>query len=157
MKRCVESLQKKTIDVIFNPKILYPRERSNIFKYTAKIGLWKIYWFSFSAARNAFTKAIEWVTFGFSLCILVFFPFLEILNVTANFLSVLPAIIQENFNERPWIEGFVIHSSTSQSGTKGEWRINSWSAISNTSKKLTYFFTCDVTAFLRARNLCITT
>lgn len=34
------------------------------------------------AARNAFTEATEDVTFSFSLSILVFFLFLEILNVT---------------------------------------------------------------------------
>ena len=32
-------------------------------------------WFSFSADRNANTKATEYATFGFSLSILVFFPF----------------------------------------------------------------------------------
>ena len=32
-------------------------------------------WFSFSAERNANTKATEYVTFGFSFSILVFFPF----------------------------------------------------------------------------------
>ena len=31
--------------------------------------------FSFSAERNANTKATEYVTFGFSFSILVFFPF----------------------------------------------------------------------------------
>ena len=31
--------------------------------------------FLFSAARNANTNATEYVTFGFSFCILVFFPF----------------------------------------------------------------------------------
>ena len=30
--------------------------------------------FSFSAARNAITKAAEYVTFGFSFRILIFFP-----------------------------------------------------------------------------------
>ena len=32
-------------------------------------------WFSFSAARNAITKAAEYVTFGFNFPMLVFFPF----------------------------------------------------------------------------------
>ena len=38
--------------------------------------------FSFSAERNANTKATEYVTFGFSFSILVFFLFLESLNLT---------------------------------------------------------------------------
>ena len=43
----------------------------------AEIGRWQIFQLSFlfSAARNAITKATEYVTFGFSFCILVFLPF----------------------------------------------------------------------------------
>ena len=52
--------------------------------------------FSFSAERNANTKATENVTFGFSFSILVFFPFKESLNLTVyrqyGFFSVLAAI-----------------------------------------------------------------
>ena len=43
----------------------------------AKISQWQIYQllFSFSADRNANTKATEYATFGFSFSILAFFPF----------------------------------------------------------------------------------
>ena len=63
------------------------------------------------------------------------------------------------FDKRRWIEngeGFAIHSSTSQIVAKGEyvspvdWRYRTQ------VEKLMYFFTCVVTVFLRARNLCIT-
>ena len=40
--------------------------------------------FSFSAERNANTKATEYVTFGFSLRILVFFLLKENLNLTVR-------------------------------------------------------------------------
>ena len=59
--------------------------------------------FSFSAARNAITKATEYVTHGFSFRILVFFSFWESLNVTVCkryvFFSVLAAIIRKNFGK----------------------------------------------------------
>ena len=44
---------------------------------TAKIGQWQIpqLSISFSAERNANTKATEYVTFDFSFSVLVFFPF----------------------------------------------------------------------------------
>ena len=55
--------------------------------------------FSFSAERNANTKATEYVTFGFSFSILVFLPFLS-MNLTVckryGILSVLAAIIRES-------------------------------------------------------------
>ena len=49
MKKCVETPQKQTMDVIFNIK-------------------------KFSAIDLILTKAAEYVTFGFSFRILVFFP-----------------------------------------------------------------------------------
>ena len=61
--------------------------------------------------------------------------------------------------KRPWIEnseGFFVHSYIWASGAKGEWRVNSWLAISNTRKKIRDFFTCVVTAFLNAGNPRIT-
>ena len=39
-------------------------------------------------------------------------------------------------------ESFAVHSSTWPSGAKGEWRVSSWLAISNTREKIRYFFTC---------------
>ena len=95
--------------------------------------------FSFSATRNASTEATKYVTFGFPFHILVFFLFEESLNVSVRkryiFFSVLAAIIRKNFDKQTWIEngeGFTVHSSTWPSGAKGEWRISSWLAISNT-------------------------
>ena len=95
-----------------------------------------------------------------------YFGFLPILEKferqclqTIRIFSFLTAIIRENSDKRPWIEngqGFTVHSSTQQSGEKGEWRANSWLAISNTREKISYLFTCVVTAFLRAGNPSIT-
>ena len=94
--------------------------------------------FSFPATKNANTKGTEYVTFGFSFCILVFFsPFRKVwtaLSVSdTDFFSVLAAIIRESSDKLPCIEnreGFAAHSSTWPSGAKGEWRISSWLAIS---------------------------
>ena len=59
--------------------------------------------FWFSAERNGNTKAIEYVTFGFSFSILVFLPFLS-LNLTVcqryGILSVLAAIIRESSDKQ---------------------------------------------------------
>ena len=76
-----------------------------------------------------------------------------------NFFSVLEALIRENSNKQPRIEsseGFAVNSSTWPSGAKGKWRVSSWLTISNTPEKISYFFTCVVTTFLRARNPCTT-
>ena len=60
--------------------------------------------FSFSAERNANTKATEYATFDFSFSILVFFPFLESLNLIVchryGYFSVLAAIIRENSDKQ---------------------------------------------------------
>ena len=62
--------------------------------------------FSFSAARNALTKATDFVTFGFSfLTSLVSFPLKESLNVSVSkrygFFSVLAAVIRTYPDKRP--------------------------------------------------------
>ena len=62
---------------------------------------------------------------------------------------------EKNSDKRSCIEireGFAVHLSTRPSGAKGELRVSSWLAISNTREKVRYFFTCVVTAFRRARN-----
>ena len=71
-----------------------------------------------SAARNASTKATEYISFGFRFRNLVSFLFQESLNVTVfkryEFFSVLAAI-RENSDKRLWIEngeGFAVHSSS---------------------------------------------
>ena len=86
----------QTIGVISIHKIL------SHLRYTAKTGLWQIFQlsiFSFSAKKNAITKATEQATIDFSFRILVFFPFWEVLNVTVckplEFFSVLAAIIRQ--------------------------------------------------------------
>ena len=114
---------------------------------------------SLSAARNAITKAIDNVTFGFSFRILVFFPFYESLNITVSkrygFFSVFSSHNPKTSDRRPWIEngkGFDVHSSTWPSGVKGEWRVNSWLVISNMREKILCFVTRFVAAFLRAGN-----
>ena len=72
---------KQTMGLVYIIQILShwigPYRQKKSFRHTAKIGLWEIFQFSifFSAARNAIAKATEYVTFGFSFRILVFFPF----------------------------------------------------------------------------------
>ena len=63
------------------------------------------------------------------------------MNVTVckwyGFFSALAAITRENFDKKPWIENgkdFAIHSSIWPSGAKGELRVSSWMAISNTNE-----------------------
>ena len=56
--------------------------------------------FSFSAERNANTKATEYATFGFSFGILVFFPFWTSLNRWYGFFSVSAAIIRESSDKQ---------------------------------------------------------
>ena len=59
--------------------------------------------FSFSAERNANTKATEYVTFGFSFTMLVFFPFWKSLNLIVfqqyRFFSVLATINRASSNK----------------------------------------------------------
>ena len=83
--------------------------------------------FSFSAVKNANTKATEYVTFGFSFSVIVFFPLQESLNLTVYqqyvFFSVLASIIRGFSRQTSCIvnrEGFAVHSSTWPSGAKGE-------------------------------------
>ena len=60
--------------------------------------------FSFSAKRNANTKATEYVTFSFSFIVLVFFPFQESRNLTVcqqyKIFNVLAAIIRESSDKQ---------------------------------------------------------
>ena len=137
-------------------------DRSNLPK--SACGKSSIWWFSFSAARNAITKEHWMRNLPFS------FPYFGIcpllgkferlcLSKRNGFFSVLDAIIWKSSNKRPWIEnseGYTVHSPTWPKGAKGEWRVSSWLAISNTREKVRYFFTCVVTAFLGAGNPCIT-
>ena len=121
-------------------------------------------WCSLSVARNVIAKATEYASFGFSFCVLVFHPFYKWLKVASckqyRFFSVLTAIILENSNKWPWIgngEGFAIHLSTWVNGTKSKWWVSSWLALSNTCKKiLFFFFTWVVMVLLKAGNPCIT-
>ena len=72
-----------------------------------------------------------------------------------NFFSVLEALIRENSYKQPRIEsseGFAVNSSTWPRSAKGKWRVSSWLTISTTPEKISYFFTCVVTTFLRAIN-----
>ena len=137
-------------------------DRSNLPK--SACGKSSIWWFSFSAARNAITKEHWMRNLPFS------FPYFGIcpllgkferlcLSKRNGFFSVLDAIIWKSSNKRPWIEnseGYTVHSPTWPKGAKGEWRVSSWLAISNTREKVRYFFTCVVTASLGAGNPCIT-
>ena len=99
-------ITKSTMVVILNSQILiywlFPHRQRKFFRWTAKISQWQIpqLSISFSAERNANTKATEYVTFGFSFSVLVFLPFSESLNLTVcqryGFLRVLAAIMWES-------------------------------------------------------------
>ena len=161
MKKCVESLQNKDghnvdkqnsqlLTLSFWEKLACGKSSSS--------------WCLLSVARNVIAKATEYASFGFSFCVLVFHPFYKWLKVTSckqyRFFSVLTAIILENSNKWPWIgngEGFAINLSTWVNGTKSKWWVSSWLALSNTCKKiLFFFFTWVVMVLLRAGNPCIT-
>ena len=107
--------------------------------------------FLLSAARNAITKATEFVTFSFS------FRILE-MDVTVckryEFFRVLAAIIHTNPDKRSWIENgesFTVHSSTLT-----EWRERRVTYqqligdIKHTWKKIRHIFTSVVATFLSA-------
>ena len=87
--------------------------------------------FSFSAERNANTKATEYVTFGFSFVYWFFFPSRKVW--TSLSVSDTDFFCIEN------CESFAIHSSPWPSGAKGEWRVSSWLAISTQVKKYDIF------------------
>ena len=102
-KTCVETIQKRTMGLIFNiqnsPVIDFVlTDARNLFRYPAKIRLRQISQLSiFVISREkCITKAIEFVTFGFSFRILVSLPFKESLNVTVckqyGFFSVLKTL-----------------------------------------------------------------
>ena len=79
-RKCVETLQKQTLDVIFNTlnsHLLVLTDRRNLSSKRPKssCGNSPSCRISFSAARKAITKATENITFGFSSRILVFFPY----------------------------------------------------------------------------------
>ena len=158
MKKCVESLQKQNrrsfqytkfsvIDfVLIDRRLLGTQPKSACSKSSSTR-------FSFSAARNAITKTTKYVTFGFYVRILVFSPLERTLSVSYS--GHNPRKFRQTTLDWEWW-GFAVHSSPWPSGTKGEWRVSTWLAISNTSVKISNFFTCVVTAFLTAGNPCIT-
>ena len=121
--------------------------------------------FSFSAARNFITNDTEYVGFGFFFFLFVFWfsspPWKVWTSVSVSDTDslVFSSHGPKKFDKRPWIgngEGFAVYSSTRWSGTKEEWRVSSWLAISKPREKDSYFFQRVVTAFLRAGNPCIT-
>ena len=80
-KKCVESLQKQTVGVTFNLQnsqiVTFSSAIERIFLGTQTKSFCDKsfnFWFSFSAARYVIVKATEYITFGFSFCILVSFP-----------------------------------------------------------------------------------
>ena len=98
---------------------------------------------SFSAARNAITKATEYVTFGFCFHILVFSPFKLSLNVTWRYVSAtlairifqcLAAITRKNSEKRPWIE-----TKWRERGVTCQQLIGN---IKHTSKSIVFFHVC---------------
>ena len=113
-EKCVETTQNQTMGVIFNTQnsqlVTWSLPTEKSFRYTAKIGLWQIFQFSiFVLSREKCHFQSDWIrNFRF------FFPY---------------------FGFFPLLLGFVVHSYIWASGVKGEWRVISWLAISNTRKK----------------------
>ena len=100
-------ITKTTMVVIFNLLNFVLTDRRSLSAKWPKSARGKSssYRFSFSAERNANIKATEYVTFSFSSNILVFFPFLESLNVAVcqqyGIFSVLAAEkAQESANKQ---------------------------------------------------------
>ena len=96
-------ITKSTMVVILNLQnshlLTFSSPTEEVFQVNGHISQWQIaqLLISFSAERNANTKATEYVTFGFSFSVLVFLPFSESLNFTVcqryGFLRVLAAIM----------------------------------------------------------------
>ena len=103
--------------------------------------------FSFWAERNVNTKATEYVTFGFSFVYWFFFP-------SRKVWTSLSVSDTDFFLYRELWK--LCHSFINLT----EWRqrrVTCQQLIGyiNTREKIRYFFTCVVTAFLRAGNSCI--
>ena len=135
---------------------LCPYRQMESFRYKAKIDLLQVVYFSLEPREMPLPKPhTQLLVF---LSVFWFSSPSRNLNVTVckwyGFFSVLVAIIRKNSGKRPWIEHG--DSSILPSGAKSEWPVVSWVAISNTCQKISYFFKCVVTAFLRARNPCMT-
>ena len=127
MNICVEPLQKQTMGVAFflqNSQLLtFSLPTKEIFSCTrpkSACGKSSSCRFSFSTTRNTITQ-VEDLTLGFSFRILFYFPLLRnfewhcLLEIRIFLCFFLAAIIQENFNIRPWIENgqrFAIHLLT---------------------------------------------
>ena len=121
------------------------------FRYTAKIGLWQIFQLSiFVLSREKYHCQSHWIRNFCFFC--TYFSFLPILRKfkrrclwTIRIFQCFSGHGPKNFDKRPWIEngeGFAVHSSTRPSGAKGEWRVRSWLAISNTREKYDFFHVC---------------
>ena len=120
--------------------------------------------FSFSAERNANTKATEYVTFGFSFEYYGFPPPLEksephCLSATRIFLKCF----RRHYSRKLWQttlywESWRLCCSFINLTEWRQRRVTCQQLIGyiNTREKIRYFFTCVVTAFLRAGNPCIT-
>ena len=118
--------------------------------------------FSFSAERNANTKATEYVAFGFSVWILWFsFPSRKVwtsLSVSdTDYFSVFAVITRES-SDKLLVLRIVkalpfIHQPDRVTPKASDVKLIGYI---NTYKKISYFSTCVVTAFLRAGNPCIT-
>ena len=81
MKKCIGTLQKQTIGMIFNIQnshlltwYLPTEEMFQIHGQNRPVANLPVFVFVLSR-KNAITKATEYATFGFSFRILIFFPF----------------------------------------------------------------------------------
>ena len=102
--------------------------------------------FSFSAERNANTKATEYTNFGFSFNILVLIPILGKFEPhRLSTIRIFYCFRRHNLRklqQTTRIEnhgGLAVHSSTWPGGAKGKWRVGSWLAISTHVKKYDIF------------------
>ena len=138
---------KTTMVVIFNLQnshLLTDRRSLSGKRPKSACGKFSSFRFSFSGERNANTKATEYITFGFSFSILVFFAFWESLKFTVcqryGFFSVSAAIVRESSDKQlvfRILKALPLLHQPDRVAPK--WLVSSWLAISTHVKKYDVF------------------
>ena len=138
---------KTTMVVIFNLQnshLLTDRWSLSGKRPKSACGKFSSFRFSFSGERNANTKATEYITFGFSFSILVFFAFWESLKFTVcqryGFFSVSAAIVRESSDKQlvfRILKALPLLHQPDRVAPK--WLVSSWLAISTHVKKYDVF------------------
>ena len=126
---------------------LGPYRQQKSFRYTAKIGLWQIFWQSiFDLSEEKCHYHSHWIR-NFLFLFSFFSLSRKVLNVTVRkrygILNCFSRHNPRNSDKWPWIENgedFAVHLSTWPSGVKDEWSerrvtYQRWLTISNAREK----------------------